>query len=250
MLRGREHIGISLQTLDDKRFDHGTVLAQTPPPGVPIQASWSIQEVTRKVAAEAAQMLVQGLRDGLHVPPHRDVGWLPSSQQGSRTFSHAPKVTKADAQIDWLRWTSAEFFERRLRVFASVWTRAVDGDDAGPHKRIIWLDIAPVEQPGEVILRRGGGQGGVEGTIAFVQQPEPGCGDAKDRLHVRTVVMDEQTGACDVCVDREEGTWLRVRRVKVEGKGEQDAARALRPFFSGGRAERRCLQRAHCGGLV
>ncbi|KAM4063937.1 formyl transferase domain-containing protein [Hirsutella rhossiliensis] len=226
MLRGQEHIGISLQTLDDKEFDHGTVLAQTPPPGVPVRPGSSIHEVTRDVAAAAAEMLVQGLRDRLYMLPHRDVGWLPPWQQGSGPLSHAPKVTKADAQIDWVWWTSADFFERRLRVFASVWTQAVD--EAGARRRIIWQDIAPVAQTGEVVSR---GRRGVEGTITFVQQPEPRHGDGREKQFVKTVVMDDETGACEVCVDKEEGTWVRVRRVKVEGKEEQAAARALRPFF-------------------
>lgn len=225
MLQGRQHIGISLQTLDDKKFDHGTVLAQLPPPGIPIRPDWSIHDVTRHAAAAAAQILVEGLRDGLHVPPHRDVTGMPPRELGSRPLVHAPKVTKADAQIDWARWTTPEYFERRMRVFASVWTRAVD--KAGAPRRIIWQDVAPAVHTDRVVPRAGE----VEGTVTFVQQPEPRQGDGEERESTRTVVMDEETGACEVRLDAEDDLWVRLKRVKVEGKEEQDAARALRPFF-------------------
>lgn len=222
LLQGREHIGISLQTLDEQCFDHGTVLAQTPPPGMPIRPGSSLEEVTRDAAAAAAHMLIQGLRDRLHVPPHKEVGWLPAQQRGSRSLSRAPKVTKADSQIDWTSWTGADCFERRLRVFGSVWTQAVDDKGTGRRKRLLWHNAGRVD---------GAGVRGGEGTVLFVQQPATGRGDGEEKRLARAARMDDETGACHVCVDEDKGAWVRVTRVTVEGRTEQDAAKALRAFF-------------------
>ncbi|KND89753.1 Methionyl-tRNA formyltransferase, mitochondrial [Tolypocladium ophioglossoides CBS 100239] len=206
MLRGDEHIGISLQTLDDRAFDHGTVLAQTPAPGLAMQPGASIQEVIHEAAVQGAQMLVQGLRDGVHVPPHVAVG----GQLHGREPTHAPKVTKADAQVDWARWTSAEEFTRRVRVFSSVWTRAVA--DQGEEKRVLFQDVEAAARD-EV-------SGTAGATVVFAHE---------DGRHERAVVVDEAEGAVAVCIG--DGVWVRVRRVRVDGRNEQDAARALRPFL-------------------
>ncbi|POR37599.1 Methionyl-tRNA formyltransferase, mitochondrial [Tolypocladium paradoxum] len=206
MLRGDEHMGISLQTLDDRAFDHGTVLAQTPAPGLAIRRGASIQEVIREAAVQGAQMLVQGLRDGVHVPPHVAVG----GRLHGRGPTHAPKVTKADAQVDWARWTSAEAFTRRMRVFSSVWTRAAG--DKGEARRVLFQDVEAVAQDD---VR------GAQATAVFAQE---------DGRYERTVVVDEAEGAVAVCIG--EGAWVRVRRVRVDGRTEQDAARAMRPFLS------------------
>ena len=207
MLRGDSHLGITLQTLDDKAFDHGTILSQTPAPGLAIRPGASIKELIQEAAVQGARMLVQGLRDGLHVPPHVAVG---PQVHGAGELAHAPKVTKADAQIDWATWTSAEAFTRRMRVFSSVWTRAVT--DAGEERRVLFQDVEGVAQEDV------GGTG--QATVLFAQD---------DGRHTRPVVVDEAQGAVAVCIA--EGVWVRVRRVKVDGKNEQDAARALKPFL-------------------
>ncbi|PFH55747.1 hypothetical protein XA68_17689 [Ophiocordyceps unilateralis] len=218
LLRGDRHIGVSLQTLDDKCFDHGTILAQTPSPGLAVPSGASIQEVTALAATAGAQMLVQGLRDGLHVPPHRDAGWK-AVELADRPLTHAPKVSKADSQVDWARWTTAEDFTRCLRVFASVWTRAADGQ--GQFRRLILQDVMAVED--EPV--------GVEGSICFEHD------DADTTRLERTVRLDEASGACSLRVS--EGVWVRLMRVKVEGKDWQDAATALGSFLSGGVQERK-----------
>lgn len=150
-------------------------------------------------------MLVQGLRDGVHVPPHVGVG----SRLHGREPTHAPKVTKADAQVDWAAWTSAEAFARRVRVFSSAWTRAVN--DKGEEKRVLFQDVEAVARDDV---------GGAQATVVFTQE---------DGQHERTVMVDEAEGAVAVRIG--EGAWVRVRRVRVDGRNEQDAARALRPFL-------------------
>ncbi|KAK5987218.1 hypothetical protein PT974_11342 [Cladobotryum mycophilum] len=215
-VEGDEHIGISLQTLDHKEFDHGTILAQTPAPGLPLPESASIQDLTKALGVAGAQMLVQGLRDGVHVPPHVDAGWM-ARQLAGGALVHAPKVTKADSQVDWTRWTTRDF-QRRMRVFGAVWTRGVNAK--GEVKRVILQDAEGVA--GEEV-------DGVDGTLALVHGSGE-KGEATGERYERVLRVDDAAGV--VHVQASDGGWMRVRRVKVDGKPEQAAASGLRPFIT------------------
>ncbi|KAK2592677.1 Methionyl-tRNA formyltransferase [Conoideocrella luteorostrata] len=214
LLRGDAHIGISLQTLDDKAFDHGTILGQTPSPGLPIPPGATLHDILPDAAQRGAQMLIQGLRDGVHVPPHQDVGWK-AAQLAGKELWHAPKVTKADGQVDWSTWT-AEQFTRRVRVLGSVWTYAVG--NKGPSKRVIFLDaelVAPDEEMTPLLKKEG------TGTLLCEH------GTRAERCQI-TVVSDED-GSCLV---RVHDSPIRVRKVKVDGKPEQVAAIGLKAFIT------------------
>ncbi len=160
-------------------------------------------------------MLVQGLRDGLHVPPLVEAGWKAAElkEEGKAQLVHAPKVDKAAAQVLWDAWT-AEDWTRRVRALGSVWANAVVG--TGKHKgharRVLFLDAEAVADEG------------VSHEALF-----------------KTVFKDEEQQKCTVEVAAEDGSgsclvrlplggWVRVGRVKVEGNTEQDAAVALRAF--------------------
>ncbi|KAI1438473.1 Formyltransferase [Xylaria sp. CBS 124048] len=102
LLAGYDLTGVSLQTLDDKTFDNGIVLAQTPayptddnalriPPDVT-----TVPALQALVTPVAADLLIQGLREGLHVPPLEDVSWQPDAK---RRLLHAPKITSRDRQL-------------------------------------------------------------------------------------------------------------------------------------------------------
>ncbi|KAH0599826.1 hypothetical protein MHUMG1_02616 [Metarhizium humberi] len=213
LLRGDTHMGVSLQTLDDRAFDHGTVLAQSPAPGMPIAPDASFQEVLSAAAVKGAEMLIQGLRDGVHVAPREDVGWKAAALQGKQLV-HAPKITKADGQIHWSAWT-AEQFARRVRVLGSVWTHAVS--DRGVRKRVIFLDATPVAQ-GDV-LRQGG-----EGRLVCDHE---GADEKRAGRHEMKVVL-QQDGSCLIGIPGD--SWIRVEKVKVDGKPEQMAVIALGSF--------------------
>jgi len=104
LLAGRSLTGVSLQTLDHKQFDHGMVLAQTPANPehedalrIPRDCA-TVAGLQALVTPVAAQMLVQALRAGLHLPPLEDRGWKPDAAQRA-TLLHAPKITKKDRQV-------------------------------------------------------------------------------------------------------------------------------------------------------
>ena len=196
--------------MDDKAFDHGTILAQTPFPGISIASGSTVQELIKLLAPIGAQMLVQGLRDGVHVPPRRQVGWK-GEEAGGKLLTHAHKVKKADGQIDWAKWR-AEDVLRRIQVLGSVWTHAVN--KRGEVRRLIVQDaeMASFEHAT------------ANGALAsFIQSM---VGEA-DSTHERPTVLCDD-GSC--LLQLTNGEWIRVRRVKEEGKTERDAAVVLRSF--------------------
>ncbi|KAK4199395.1 putative Methionyl-tRNA formyltransferase [Triangularia verruculosa] len=97
LLNRYTHTGVSIQTLSPDSFDTGTVLSQTPLPGIPITANTTTSDLTSLLAPIGASMLVSSLESGLHIPPHKDVSWQPSYP-----IRHAPKINTSTKQIPWL----------------------------------------------------------------------------------------------------------------------------------------------------
>lgn len=189
LLAGRAHTGITLQTLDERAFDHGAVLAQTPLPGVPVPEGCTLPQLHDLLAPLGAELLVRALRDGAHVPPRVSTGWQPTAAQLAG-LQHAPKVTKMDAEVDWGcsgwareagGWTASDL-ARRFRALGLniLWTRAVV--PANGEKRVIWEDVEPCECPAELKgfvqeLVHQQGPGG-NGSIAYnsTANPQKGVG--------------------------------------------------------------------------
>ncbi|KAK6951075.1 hypothetical protein Daesc_007604 [Daldinia eschscholtzii] len=146
LLAGRTHTGVSLQTLDEKAFDHGLVLARTRP--IPIPPDVNFADLLRSVSPLAAELLVKGLRDGVHVPPleeareHSDA--LRISLGASKDLLHAPKITTQDRQ---LRFDNIAELSRRYRALGPLWFWA--RNNKGERKRVIVHQIAG-EDPGLV----------------------------------------------------------------------------------------------------
>lgn len=210
MMRGDTYTGVSLQTLDPKAFDHGVVLAQTPSPGLPIPPDATLQDLTGDLAKVGAEMLVQGLRDGVHVPPYTDAGWMAEHHHGTK-LAHAPKVSKEDAQINWREWSPADF-ERHLRVFGTIWTQA---RFKGGLKRVLFLDAESV--PADEVTGR-------EEDIVFYVRAGKGGEDVRRRVRV-----DDEGDA--LYIQTMLGGWVRARSVKVEGKTTQRARIGMREFL-------------------
>ncbi|KAK3359032.1 methionyl-tRNA formyltransferase-like protein [Lasiosphaeria hispida] len=128
LLNRRTHTGISLQTLSERSYDAGTVLAQTPLPGIPIPASCTLAELHAMVTEPSAEMLVAGLRAGVHVPPHADVGWAQADPPAKDTLVHAPKLTSEDRQIVWSSMSAADAALRE-RATGALWTNVVSQEE-------------------------------------------------------------------------------------------------------------------------
>ncbi len=167
LLLGREKTGISVQTLHPKHFDQGTVLAQTPFPGLSISnvETCTPSALTDALAPLGAQMLVETLRKKLHVPPYEDVGWY-GKQALDAEIAHAPKISAEDRHIRWNDW-GAETILRRNRVLENLWddsiySRYVDSAEQGT-KRIIFHGWEEVEFSTDELLE-----------LSKVEKLEPG----------------------------------------------------------------------------
>ncbi|KAM0668386.1 hypothetical protein ACQRIU_001948 [Beauveria bassiana] len=223
-LRGDPFTGISLQTLSPKSFDRGTILAQTPAPGIPLDQTQPFPALKRYLAARGATMLVEGLRAGLHVPPHDDAGWWAAAhaQDGDNNnnneaaLEYAPKTSKADLEVDWKAWTADDLM-RHMNVFNTVWTRAVvqgAGKRAGSVRRVLF-------------------------TRARVASAEEAAGFKREQLAVfvnssdmRYEMLVKLDGATDNCYfPLADGTWICVSNAKMEGTNGRGAMSALRKIF-------------------
>ncbi|KAK1780875.1 formyl transferase, partial [Copromyces sp. CBS 386.78] len=126
LLSRLSHTGVSVQTLSPHTFDAGTVIAQTPLPGVPIPQNCTVQQLHDLLAPLGAEMLVSALREGRHVPPLRAVvdnripedGYL----KDGRKYAHAPKITKSDQRVSFLGHSSSEAALRARVCGGSLWT--------------------------------------------------------------------------------------------------------------------------------
>ncbi|KAB8257165.1 methionyl-tRNA formyltransferase family protein [Aspergillus pseudonomiae] len=209
LLAGRTRTGVTLQTLDFKHFDHGVILQQTPPPGfeIPRPESCTVPELLNLVAPKGAEILVDGIRKGLFVPPVRDAGWRSPDEHES--LIHAAKIKPDDRHIDWTNWTWLDI-SRRIRVLGPLWSKALVINDAAAnpssfqYRRVIFTEMEEVEP------MKGSEAYAVVPGLPFVDGAHP---------------IDSRQGKC-VYVFTQDGKLLRINQMKVEGEQNTDALRA------------------------
>ena len=127
-----------MQTLHRKTFDHGTVLHQTPYPGIE-HNSHSVEDLRKLTAQEGAEMLRQCIQRRTFVPPLQDVGWYQGKESATQPRP-APKITTEDRHIDWQTWSAAKIL-RRQQIIGPLWN-TIDSPSQGQSrpKRIIWAN--------------------------------------------------------------------------------------------------------------
>ncbi|KAK1543194.1 formyl transferase [Colletotrichum paranaense] len=246
LLQGRTHTGITLQTLDHKDFDHGDILAQTPLPGIPIPENCSTQQLLDIVTPPAAEMLVDGLHRGLHVPPHVNVGWKQSTwgfmEDSFGAPPHAPKITNHDRWIAWSKWTADEIATRQ-RVLGGVWSSAIS-QTTGTEKRIKLgrVDSVPLEDMPEHIKQfnrqlRGYRKDRIIADDAspeddkkvkfvnWIQGTQDGCWKVLQRA-----IFEHEDGKSILIPLVEGDKVLKVSTMIVEGSAERTAVSAIKSF--------------------
>ncbi|KAJ5585213.1 uncharacterized protein N7459_005013, partial [Penicillium hispanicum] len=209
LLAGRTRTGVTLQTLHYKNFDRGLILSQTPMPGfdIPNPESCTVPELLNLVAPKGAQLLVDGIQEGLFVPPVKDAGWR--SEQDDETPIHATKIQPEDRHIDWNNWTSLDI-GRRHRVLGPLWSNALvstnpaDGPPSFSLKRVILTDTEEVEPP------KGCDSFSVVPGLPFANASHP-VGPKKGR---------------ELYVFTRDGKLLRINHMKVEGEKVAEGLRA------------------------
>lgn len=209
LLAGRTTTGVTLQTLHHQSFDRGTILSQTPAPGfeIPNPDSCTVSDLLGVVAPKSAQLLVDGIKNGLFVQPVQDVG-LPS-EKGPEILIHAAKIRPEDRHINWQDWSLSDI-GRRSRVLSSLWSKALVSTNPakGPvefsHKRVIFTDTEEVEPP------KGCDAFSIVPGLPFANAPHPVEAKKGRALYVF---------ACD-------GKVLRINHMKVEGEQTAEGLRA------------------------
>ncbi|KAI1353508.1 formyl transferase [Xylaria sp. FL0043] len=181
LLTGRVATGVSLQTLDPSAYDHGVVLAQTAPPLHIPPSCTTVAALQALVTPVATQMLIDGLRAGLHVPPHEPVN-NPERERDQAQLTHAPKITNGDRQITVavLQARDSEVTEggrvvtatwgtlaRRQAAIGPLWF--LSRDRQGRQKRIILEEIAkePITTDLSLSTALSPSHFGIPGMLAF-----------------------------------------------------------------------------------
>ena len=129
---------MTLQTLHPSKMDHGQILAQTPAPGVPVEAAGAdcVAELTARLASMGASMLVDSLEKRLFVPPVHDLA-TDLEPRDPKALTHAHKITPEDRHIDWQTWP-AEKILRYSHVVGPLWSNIEEATSDTKH-RCVWL---------------------------------------------------------------------------------------------------------------
>jgi methionyl-tRNA formyltransferase len=237
ILSGTQKTGVTLQTLDDKSFDHGIILAQTPDPflSVPNWEHCTYNELLDFVSPKAAGLLVQGLRDRVFIPPLRAVG-LPTIQ-GDRNESleyrmtRATKITPEDRKIDFLAWRGDRIY-RHYRALGRLWTNV--WIDPKTTKRLIFENITLIEKPILAWTENGEHRpsgASIERTDKEMNSVAPLYIVASKEANAWHPVMYVEDG--NGVIFNTKDNAIRVGSITIEGQSRKAASNALRNLRPG-----------------
>ncbi|KAJ0336973.1 hypothetical protein COL26b_009938 [Colletotrichum chrysophilum] len=220
--------------------------------GIPIPKDCTLQGLHDILTPIAANMLVDGLRRGLHIPPLKDVGWKPTEGE-QEMLCHAPKLAKRDSQIDWSTW-SADDIVLRQRVLGSLWSMALADRERKKSMRLILENVESVKRPADVerwiqtyFERQKSGSQHKRGELDEKQAVEenqklgikvidwlwhPKHTSAEDIMNAqdtRLAYFEEKDGSILIPVPK--GGCLKVPTIKVEGSSSKSAAKAISSNF-------------------
>ena len=202
LLAGCTETGVTLQTLHLKRFDHGRILAQTPPFSVEtvFRDSSGVPGLMELVAPKGAELLIEGIRKGLFVPNKENPDII-QNNQATRSVRPAPKITPEDRHINWNTWSADEII-RKHQIIGPLWNIASSFVDGKITKmRIIWVSgFSRSPTASQLSLRAG---------KPFVEQPP-------------------DSDILALAVRTRGGTFLRIDKAKIEGSSTKDAFLAVR----------------------
>ncbi|TGO40880.1 hypothetical protein BHYA_0030g00470 [Botrytis hyacinthi] len=189
IMNGDTITGVSLQTLDPLKFDHGAILCQE---GFPIPQSQTIeyQGLLDLVTPKAASLLAKGIRDRVFMDPKPDQG-----------LKLAHKIKPVDRFIDFEEGLSINV-ERKFRALGRLWCYTRTWWSGKNKKRTIFEDFEVVPMPK---------QSGVipEQVLLTLPKWEYFC----------TRVYEDPTHPGSIIIPTvEPGVGLRVKHILVEGQ--------------------------------
>ena len=180
ILAGDRETGASIMSMD-AGLDTGPVYSRRK---LAIEAGETAGMLHDRLARSGAELLVESLPGILN-------GDLAAEPQDDALATHAPKIAKADAVLDWT--APAAELERRVRAF-NPWPVAETGTASGERLRI-WQAVATDgrarERPGSVIRARADGIDVATGAgilrVLSLQRPGGRVMSAGDYLNANTL---------------------------------------------------------------
>ena len=139
LMQGRTRSGITLQTLHPELLDHGTILAQRTFT-IPNEGDCDLAQLVTYAAPRAADLLVDGLTRRLFDQTLREP-WIPLSET-PLVASQAPKLTSADACINWQTWSTKRILCTQ-RAINTLWSTLPPGVDKS--RRMRWHGLSPLQ---------------------------------------------------------------------------------------------------------
>lgn len=159
-------------------------------------------------------MLVEGLRAGLHVPPHVHAGWAPSPSERTQ-LAHAPKITTDDKRLRFGTLDSAAVIERQARTLGALWCTINNPKDLEVGKLMKLNDITVTTETPPVF----------EAASEFFE--------LNIGTELKVVELLPENDGRNVWIrvsDKKGHFYLRIGKVTTEGKSPQHAWSALKPF--------------------
>ena len=215
LLAGRDRTGVSLQSLHPEHFDGGVILQQTPQPGfeIPDPDTCTVPQLLELVSTKGAEILVDGIRKGLFVPPLQSVVESHPTEKPTDSI-HATKITTQDRHIDW-ELMPGETIKRRSRVIGPLWNVSSvlpDPDNNKPvyNRRVILTEMTEVLP--------------LEHSEKFAFTTEPG----RPFLASPTEMGRRKGKKEGIYVWTADQKQIRIDKMKVEGEPDAEAARASR----------------------
>ncbi|KAF2471596.1 methionyl-tRNA formyltransferase [Lindgomyces ingoldianus] len=133
LLKRRKYTGITIQTLHPTHFDHGTILSQTPAPGIEVCPGATPVELVDKLGSLGGSMLLDVIRRRDFFPPVHDVGWYAKS---GGPVDNAEKITSEHRYVNFSTTTAGDIQDRH-RLLGNLWCTLLNG------KRLILHDVCP-----------------------------------------------------------------------------------------------------------
>jgi methionyl-tRNA formyltransferase len=113
-LLARSHrTGVTLQTMDTKKFDHGKILSSV---SYDIEEHATPGDLVHQLGPLGADLLVNGIENALFMSADITTG----KNYLHERVSYAPKITPEDRHVDWQTWTADEILLRD-RVLGRLW---------------------------------------------------------------------------------------------------------------------------------
>ncbi|KAJ5051553.1 uncharacterized protein L3040_001329 [Drepanopeziza brunnea f. sp. 'multigermtubi'] len=136
-----KYAGITVQTLDDKSFDHGIILRQTSV-RIPDHERITYPDLVGFIAPKAARLLVQSLRERIFLPP---LLTRLSPKILPKRIKRAPKITSEDRKIRFNSPEVAWQAPARARALGRLWSNFLIAP--GKELRLVFDGIERVERP-------------------------------------------------------------------------------------------------------